>query len=44
MSLSKRYDGYDSFSYLEADVDYKPFNLTDELKRVPPFVVPLTEE
>ena len=44
MSLSKRYDGYDSFSYLEADVDYKTFNLTDELKRVPPFVVPLTED
>lgn len=41
MSLSKSYDGYTSFSYLEPDVDYKAFDLADELNRVEPWVVPL---
>ncbi len=31
----KRYDGYKSFQYLEADVDYKSFELVPELNRVP---------
>jgi len=43
VSLSKRYGGYTSFSYLEPDVDYKTFQLTDELERVAPFTVSLTE-
>jgi len=43
MSLSKRYDGYTSFSYLEPGADYRAFNLVDELERVPPHVVPLSD-
>lgn len=30
-----RYDGYRSFQYLEADVDYQPFELAKEIARVP---------
>ncbi len=44
MSLSKNYDGYASFSYLEAGSDYKAFDLADELGRVEPYVVPLDED
>lgn len=43
MSLSKRYDGYTSFSYLEAGADYKAFDLTAEPYRVEPYLVPLDE-
>ncbi len=43
MSLSKRYGGYTSFSYLEAGTDYPAFELTDELARVEPWVVPLDD-
>jgi membrane dipeptidase len=43
MSLSKRYGGYTSFSYLEAGVDYPVFELTDELARVEPWLLPLDE-
>jgi membrane dipeptidase len=31
----KRYDGYTSFQYLDAGVDYKAFELVPELNRVP---------
>jgi len=41
MSLSKKYAGYKSFSYLEPGVDYRAFELADELERVPAFRVPL---
>ncbi|GMV05339.1 MAG: hypothetical protein AMXMBFR53_16180 [Gemmatimonadota bacterium] len=44
MSLSKSYGGYTSYSYLEPDVDYKAFTLADELNRVEPYLVPLTDE
>ncbi len=44
MSLKKKYDGYTSFSYLEPGADYKVFDLADELERVPPYRVPLTED
>lgn len=44
MSLKKKYDGYTSFSYLEPDADYKVFELADELERVPPYRVPLSED
>lgn len=44
MSLKKNYDGYTSFSYLEAGADYKAFDLADQLERVPPFRVPLDED
>lgn len=43
MSLEKHYDGYTSFSYLEPDVDFKTFELADELERVPPYRVPLDD-
>ena len=31
----ERYDGYRSFQYLEAGVDYRPFELAQEVARVP---------
>ncbi len=40
----KNYDGYRSFQYLEAGVDYKPFRLSKEVGRVPSYSVPVTEE
>lgn len=43
MSLTKRYDGYTSFSYLEPGTDYKPFELADQIDRVEPHEVPLDE-
>ena len=43
MSLEKKYEGYASFSYLEAGVDYKAFDLADELERVPPYTLPLSD-
>jgi membrane dipeptidase len=44
MSTDKRYDGYTSFSYLESGSDYREFALADELERVPPFLLPLSDE
>jgi len=44
MSLKKNYAGYESYSYLDADSDFKTFPLADELERVHPFRVPLTDE
>lgn len=44
MSLTKHYDGYTSFSYLEPGVDYRTYELADELERVPPYRVELTTE
>lgn len=44
MSLSKQYDGYESFSYLEPGVDYRAFDLADEVDRVKAHPVPLTDE
>ena len=43
MSLTKNYDGYSSFSYLEPGADYKAFDLADEVERVPSYRVPLTD-
>ncbi|MEL7155477.1 MAG: membrane dipeptidase [Actinomycetota bacterium] len=37
-------DGYRSFDYLEAGVDYRSFELAAEIDRVPPHVVPLDDE
>ncbi|MGW8268436.1 MAG: dipeptidase [Longimicrobiales bacterium] len=42
--MKKRYDGYRSFQYLEAGRDYRPFELTREIGRVEPFLLPLSEE
>jgi len=44
MGREKRYSGYTSFSYLDAGVDYRAFDLADELERVPPYRVPLSDE
>ena len=44
MSVSKRYDGYRSFQYLDEGVDYRPFAMAKELERVEPYVVDLTDE
>ena len=43
MAASRRTDDYRSFDYLEAGVDYQPFELADELERVAPDVVPLDD-
>lgn len=40
----KKYDGYQSFDYLEANIDYKAYELDDALDRVPPYEIALTEE
>jgi membrane dipeptidase len=39
----KNYKGYKSYQYLEAGVDYKAFELVDEIGRVEPFVYPVSE-
>lgn len=44
MAGSRRTDDYRSFDYLEAGVDYTTYELADELERVPPDIVPLTDE
>jgi len=44
MSRTKRYTGYRSFQYLSEGVDYRPFSLANELDRVEPYVVALTDE
>ena len=44
MSLSKKPNGYTSYSYLTAGEDYKAFDLADELNRVEPYLVPLSPE
>ncbi len=43
MSLTKDYKGYQSFQYLEKDVDYKYFPLAREVERVNSTKVPLSE-
>ncbi len=40
----KRWDGYSSWSFLEAGVDYREFRLSPQLGRVEPYVVPLSAE
>ena len=44
MSVSKRHDGYTSFSYLEEGRDFPAFELADQLARVEPYRVPLQPE
>jgi membrane dipeptidase len=44
MSLTKNPGAYTSYAYLTPDVDYKAFKLADELNRVEPYLVPLTDE
>lgn len=41
MSLEKKYKGYKSFQYLEKGKDYKSFELSKEMDRVPSHVVSL---
>jgi membrane dipeptidase len=40
----KHWDGYRSFSYLEAGTDYREFELPPQIGRVEPFVYPRTPE
>jgi membrane dipeptidase len=44
MDPKKRWDGYESFSYLEPGIDYVPFELSPQIGRVEPFVYPLAAE
>jgi len=44
MEPKKRWDGYRSFSYLEAGTDYREFDLVPQIGRVEPCVFPLTPE
>ena len=44
MGGAKHYDGYRSFDYLEAGVDYRAFELAPQIGRVEPFVLPLDDE
>ena len=44
MEPKKRWDGYTSFSFLEAGVDYREFELPPQIGRVDPYVVPLSSE
>lgn len=41
---TKKYDGYQSFSYLERRKDYPVFELDDQVPRVSPYEIELTEE
>jgi membrane dipeptidase len=43
MSRNKTYQGYRSFSYLEPGADYRAFDLVDELHRVEPYLLPLSD-
>jgi len=43
MGLNKIYRSYKSYQYLEPDVDYKAFELVEEIGRVTPYVVPVSE-
>lgn len=43
MSLHKNYAGYTSFSYLDPETDYRPFELASQMDRVPSHRVELTE-
>lgn len=38
----KNYNGYQSYQYLEAGVDYKPFKLAAQIGRVPAYTYPVT--
>jgi membrane dipeptidase len=40
----KKYNGYQSFDYLEAGKDYKPYKLAKQINRVEPYVYPISEE
>ncbi|MCS7364774.1 MAG: dipeptidase [archaeon GB-1867-035] len=39
----KDYDGYVSYQYLEAGVDYKEYKLTRQVNRVKPYEIPLSK-
>jgi len=43
MGMNKIYRGYKSYQYLEPGVDYKAFELVEEIGRVPPYVIPVSE-
>jgi len=43
MGRTRQWNGYRSFSYLEAGADYRPFDLAPETGRVPAYRLPLTD-
>src|SRR5699024_6011585 len=43
-SKTKKYDGYESFQYLEANKDYKTYDMAKQVNRVEPYIYPVTEE
>ena len=43
MGKIKKYDGYKSYQYLEPGIDYKVFELVDEVGRVPVYSLQVTE-
>lgn len=44
MTKQKKYDGYQSFDYLEAGKDYKSYKLAKQINRVEPYTYPVSEE
>lgn len=44
MGLSKQYNGYKAYQYLEPGYDYRAFPLAKEIGRVEEYLVPLTPE
>ncbi len=40
----RQYSGYQPYQYLEAGKDYKEFSMADEVNRVEPYKVPLSDE
>jgi membrane dipeptidase len=44
MGIKTKYKGYQAYQYLEAGYDYRSFNLTKGVSRVPEYLIPLLEE
>jgi len=42
--MAKKYDGYQSYDYLEKNLDYRPFKLASDTDRVEAYQVKLTVE
>ncbi len=43
LGVGKRYSGYKSWSFFEADKDYKSYKLVREINRVPSRIIPLSK-
>lgn len=44
MGIKTKYKGYQAYQYLEAGYDYRPFDLTKGVERVPEYLIPLSAE